>query len=135
MTVLTAEYVAGFFDGEGCVAVLLPRSGSRAKPRIKINITQKNRQILEDIHSLLGVGYVGTQGSRNCHQLHIASLEDLKNFIDFILPFARLKRYELVCARVWATDVKRRETAVQNLLVYQAAIRNKPLRTHRIPRR
>jgi len=134
MVALTPEYIAGFFDGEGCIYVMLPKDGTRAKPRIKINITQKDRKILEDISTLLDVGYLSPQGP-NCYQLHLASFADLRKFIDFILPFTRLKRYELVCARVWATDKNRREAAVRHLLVYQAKVRGKPVRTKRKTRR
>lgn len=46
------RWLAGFFDGEGCV-LLAPQNGARYRyPRL--TITQKDRSILEAIHSKFG---------------------------------------------------------------------------------
>jgi intein/homing endonuclease len=78
-------YLAGFFDGEGCV------SHKRGRPLI--SITQKDVDPLEWIQTVTGVGRIYPQ--RSYWQYVVTNRIDIRIFIQLIYPYSQVKRTQL----------------------------------------
>jgi hypothetical protein len=68
---LTADYVVGLVDGEGCFAVYLNRSGRRrakVEPRFCLKLRAEDRPLLDDLQEFFGCGKVYVQ--RDCRPNH-----------------------------------------------------------------
>lgn len=50
---ISDEWAAGFFDGEGCIYIGIQRQGT---PRLIVSITQKYRSVLEDMQERFSGG-------------------------------------------------------------------------------
>lgn len=85
-------YIAGFFDGEGCVHFMKNRGG---KPRV--SLTQKDPEVLHKIQGLLGCGGISPQGEY--WQFQVYSLDDTWDFVNLILKYSVVKRKILLEAR------------------------------------
>lgn len=86
---LTDEYIAGFFDGEGCVSI-----GTRGQ--CQVSITQKNPEVLYMIQEIHG-GAVGCKERKfnNCYAWRQVSKEGVGKFLESILPHSVVKRKEI----------------------------------------
>jgi len=86
VTKIQAAYIAGFFDGEGCV--------STGRRHLAIKLAQKNRGVLDYIVKTLGYGKV-----RRCnnghHSMYIYSKPRQTRFIKLVLPYSIVKRSQL----------------------------------------
>lgn len=89
-----AAWIAGFFDGEGCVGV----NYSKGHPRIRVSITQKYPQQLEDIQRLTLVGTLEYRMTNKTWRIRIVSHADVRRFLEIILPYSRGKRAQIVLA-------------------------------------
>ena len=85
-------YLAGLFDGEGCIHGRI--CNKEGHPTILINISQKRTEILYWIKSLLRMGRVST--SSQVKSWRISSKEDIERFINLILPYCKIKKRELI---------------------------------------
>lgn len=65
---LSSEYMAGFFDGEGCVTVITQRRKGRRAPDIipRVSVTNVDRRVLDSFAELFGgnVFEVKVRGAR-----------------------------------------------------------------------
>jgi len=87
---ITWEYIAGLFDGEGCIHVMTNASGN---PQLKLTITQANQPFLYLIKTFTGFGAV--QDNKNgvwCWRL--TKREDIKAFLANLIPHLILKKAE-----------------------------------------
>lgn len=75
------NYIAGFFDGEGCVSI--------HRGRVAIRIGQKDPSILENIQGLMGIGRIYQRRDREFHTLVIYRKADVGRFIRLIYPYVR----------------------------------------------
>jgi intein/homing endonuclease len=94
---MNLDYIAGFFDGEGCASLALVRHptavyGYKLGPRIRI--TQKTREILDQIQEFLGMGKV--RPDTRCWNLHIERRQDCLRFVELIAPRSKLKSKQLL---------------------------------------
>ena len=93
-------YIAGFFDGEGCITHY---SNKRGRPRISMG--QKEPEVLHRIQTMLGYGNVRSYSpSNSLHRywrLDIAREEWMKHFINTVLPYSIVKRKKLREAKRW----------------------------------
>jgi len=89
VSMATRSYIAGFFEGEGHIAIM----GTNPV----IVLSQRNPKILKWIQSRLDVGSLrGKQGpQRNCYQLRIQKKEDKLKFIRSIFPYCKVLKEEL----------------------------------------
>ena len=92
---LDLAYIAGFFDGEGCIAGYITES---KHPIVKIIIGQRRPETLFWIKETLGMGgiYKNPRGS-SCWR--IGSKKDVKKFISLILPYSKDKKKQLLVGR------------------------------------
>jgi intein/homing endonuclease len=96
-----AAYIAGFFDGEGCIII---RGGENRSRQVRITIGQKYKNILVEFKDILGYGtltghsIIRWTGSGYKFQFRISNIKDITHFIKLILPYARCKKTELELA-------------------------------------
>jgi len=83
------EWLAGLFDGEGCVSFV----GTKTNYSPMVSISSTDRKMLEEIHETLGIGHIRTQVS--CDALVFSSLSDTAKLAKLILPFLYTKRAEV----------------------------------------
>jgi len=86
---LSLEYIAGFFDGEGCV--IIAQSGNRFW--LVVSLTQRKREILEMIQKQFG-GYLDCVGISRLR----FSCEQAAQFLKAIQPFVIVKKKEIALA-------------------------------------
>ena len=85
---LSIEYVAGFFDGEGCVYI-------SPNGRLQVSVTQKRPQILRKFRRMFN-GRIGkNQRVNSAYRWTICSKKDCLNFLRAIRPHTFVKRAEI----------------------------------------
>jgi hypothetical protein len=89
---LTASYIVGFTDGEGCFLVCL-RKDYRIELRFFISQAPGNKHLLEEIRDFLGVGSVyqksNSEGKLPAYVYEVAKRDDIYNVI---IPFFQKHR-------------------------------------------
>lgn len=89
-----AAYIAGFFDGEGCICTV----GS-SKCHLSISIGQKFPNILYHIYKIIKLGRVRKHNHytrpHTTYNLTITNRKQVKNFINLILPYSLIKKKQL----------------------------------------
>lgn len=103
---LFLAYVAGFFDGEGCVSILKYRQKNRHSPsyRLHAHIVQKSLSPLDIIHSGIGVGNIFKMTGG--FQLQITGIES-RDFLEKILPYLILKKEQAILGIEYYDTTKR----------------------------
>jgi hypothetical protein len=95
-------YIAGFFDGEGCISISkYQREGRNKTPvySLQVVIAQKGVDVLHDLQFLTGVGALHER-----HKYHPGTYEwrlspnDALDFLTEILPYLRGKHQEALIA-------------------------------------
>lgn len=90
------EYIAGLFDGEGCVGFLRQfiKGKYEVNPRIslQVSITNLNYACLEAVRKKFG-GTINDKG--RCYCLRITGKEPMKNFLLSILPYTIVKTEQI----------------------------------------
>jgi hypothetical protein len=88
-------YLAGFMDGEGCVAILRQRSGKSISMTYKLVVilVQADRPMLQGLVETLGCGKIYSQRSGAYYHLQfVGALAE--EFLLQILPYLRAKRQQ-----------------------------------------
>lgn len=86
MTKTERAWLAGFFDGEGCISTTKNKN-------VHISINQKFPGVLYHIKVLLECGRISS--SPNAKQFWITGKGDCKKFIQAILPYSVVKKSQL----------------------------------------
>jgi hypothetical protein len=97
---LNLDYLAGFFDGEGCVHFYLSRCEQCAfgiRVRVTITVAQKDPTILNMVKDFLGFGAVYKDGKY--YRFVINSSRNVYRFITLISERCILKKRELSLAK------------------------------------
>ena len=86
---LTDEYIAGLFDGEGSVSIM-------ARGGCQISISQKNPEVLYMVQEKHG-GMVGSKSQRvySCYHWRQTGKSGIARFLIAILPFSVVKKKEI----------------------------------------
>lgn len=96
------DYVAGFFDGEGCVAIHIEKVGERARtgfgyrlvPTLKI--TQKRADVLHEIQAFIKCGYLGLEkGVDGSSDIVVRSQSNLYRICRELIPRTIVKKRQL----------------------------------------
>jgi len=97
------QWLAGFFDGEGCITSKSYYSYGKyiKQPRvvIQITITQKDRTVLDEIQKVYG-GAVDTKHDKKrfCHSWRVTGKENMKRFLTAIYPYSIVKKEQILLA-------------------------------------
>ena len=91
---ISNEYIAGIFDGEGCICVSEQNGGA---PRIEITITNTNLEMLTTIRDELGYGAIrrvtgGPLTRKQCYGFRIEHHLDALNFLERLQKHLIVKR-------------------------------------------
>lgn len=88
------EYIAGFFDGEGCVFQF---NKSMPYKYWQVCITQKDRSILDKIQKFVGYGTVSQESDQkyNWHRYKIFKQERVLDFLLKIFPYVIVKKEQV----------------------------------------
>lgn len=114
---LTPQYLAGFFDGEGCIDLQRcypkERTGQLyVRPRLRIGLAASSKRILDALQGQFG-GHLVHRVSRKKNQQDSWSLEWLGNsailsVLDYIIPHLVLKREQALLVRWWMLNASGR---------------------------
>ncbi len=88
-------YFAGLFDGEGSLIIRFKkderyRSGYQVSPWV--NITQRNREVLEKMIKIFKMGKIYYHKRDKLWHMNIYGLDNLINFTKHILPYLIIKK-------------------------------------------
>jgi len=100
MLKIEKAYIAGFFDGEGCLNIYIQSKRYKSitywYPRLQVTVTNNNNLLLEEIVSILGFGHVYPPASRTLtYTIRINVPEAILKFIEVLEPYIKGKKKEL----------------------------------------
>jgi len=80
------QYLAGFFDGDGCISV--------KRSRFRCQLSNINLRVLEEIRNFLEEHGIKVYISKDriYHTLEIHKMEDVVKFLSALLPFLIVKK-------------------------------------------
>jgi hypothetical protein len=111
---LSKEYIAGFFDGEGHVSITYTKRPSGMDAKLCVKLTNTHLPVLETIQSMYGGSITATKKSAEhylqCYVLGF-SVEQSKTFLTDLLPFLVIKHSQAKLALKFSTTVYRRGRA------------------------
>ena len=94
-------YIAGFFDGEGCISSSVTRRGYFI---INVVITNTNKAILQFVQSRFGgtinSNYDPRKTSRPCYMLRLG-VDDAPFFVNTLVGIAKIKKRQLELASIY----------------------------------
>lgn len=126
-------YIAGLFDGEGCIHISLNKLSSRAKHRyhkLEIIIANTNKEILHYLFSTFG-GRITQNSIRKNQQTCFSwrmSTKEACAFLKIIYPYLKIKKQQADIAihfqseiqytgKVISTDIYNKRELSRNLLI------------------
>jgi len=83
---ISIEYIAGFFDGEGCITSHYRKNNTMTKD---VTIAQKDPTILYEIQDFFDVGYVW----ENSCVWGVNGARDIELVLNALLPYLRIKKH------------------------------------------
>jgi hypothetical protein len=100
--IISDAYIAGFFDGEGCISAQSQKIKGKYElfPRvsIQVTITQKHRMVLDLIREQYG-GVISLKDKQHpCFQLRIVGKHEMKKFLLAIYPHSIEKKDQIELA-------------------------------------
>ena len=90
-------YLAGFFDGEGCVRVNKTPTKNTISYHLIVTIANNDRSVLDSCKELYG-GDVRPKGKRDCFSWSLFSKASIEKFLMDSLPYLVVKRDEALVA-------------------------------------
>ena len=116
---LSDEYIAGFFDGEGCINITV--RGKNSNPSLRVYLMNTNREILDAIRqqyprgNLYVIDHSSKPGWKNGNQLVFHGRFAL-DFLLSIKPYVILKREQILLAEeFWAWTHRPRKERCQRI--------------------
>ncbi len=95
-------WLAGFFDGEGSIALVIStRTGTSGRTNLNIypciTLTQhiRHRHVLDEVATKLGYGKVYVRAKTVAHY-QPTNRADMRSFIELLLPYLRVKQRQAV---------------------------------------
>lgn len=109
-------YLAGFFDGEGCVntffgsTVHTTKEGKKRhfSPRVQLVFSNTSFETLDKFQGLLQVGNTSDNGKNHGHDLRITDKDEVISVIDVLLENSKIKRNQLIDLKKVAVALKKR---------------------------
>jgi hypothetical protein len=114
---VSPEYLAGFFDGEGCIdcQYMYPQQAPGVfyvRPRLRIALADVGRVVLEDLHKTYG-GHLYRRRPQNETQSTSTSWElltqqGIKDVLKVIMPFLVIKQEQAQLVMWWLENASGR---------------------------
>ena len=92
---ISDQYIAGFFDGEGCVTWVRSRPEYRT---MSVTIVQKKPEILYLIQKKYGGKIYFKKDKSHCAYWRICRVIDIRNFLSKIKPYCVVKLPDVIIA-------------------------------------
>ncbi len=97
-------YVAGFLDGDGCIAIKFERSktcalGYRARVRVSFTQHKARRKVLDFLHSRIGSGVISQYQHNNMAEYVIRDQKVIATLLQNIEPYVVIKAEHLQLAK------------------------------------
>ena len=114
---MTPQYLAGLFDGEGCIDVqrMYPKAGRNrlyVRPRVRMCMTDSARFLADALHAKFG-GHIctrkGKQNQQNSWSCEWLSGDAIRYILNLILPHLILKREQAKLALWWLDNASGRQ--------------------------
>ena len=86
-------YLAGLFDGEGCIGLFWPRTSDL--PYLQVSITQKNKALLEPLPLEWGGSIYNI---KSAWQWRIGDSKVITKFLEALYPYTTLRAREMEIA-------------------------------------
>ena len=107
MLELSAEYIAGLFDGEGHVSI----TWSRGNPKLCVKLTNTYLPVLEAVQGIYGGTFYANKKQKahylQCYALSL-TVEQSKRFLRELLPFLVIKKRQAKLALLFSETVYKR---------------------------
>ena len=126
---MTPEYLAGLFDGEGCIDVqrCYPKAGRNrlyVRPRVRMCMTDSARFLADQLRAKFG-GHLTSRKAGNGNQQSSWSLEwlngvDMRRLLNLILPHLILKAEQAKLVLWWLDNASGRYTTAGYVGMEQA---------------
>ena len=108
MNFMTWEYIAGFFDGEGCIGIYPDKSTTRVL--VEMSQAEPQERVLYEIQEFLaehGIMFSARRVERRgthapCHKIYTVNRRVASEFLKHIEPFLRVKRLKAKELIAWA---------------------------------
>ena len=112
---ISPEYLAGFFDGEGCIDVqrMYPKVSGRkvfyCRPRVRLALAQSGAYLLEGLRDRFG-GHLTNRTAINPNQQssvawELLNREEMQAILQIMLPHLFLKREQAKLALWWVDNL------------------------------
>jgi hypothetical protein len=112
---LDPKYVAGLFDGEGCIVIAKRKPGARHRGRgayytLRATIAMTHEETVRRLHETFG-GYNGRmarapEGHADIFQWQLATTPQAARFLRLIEPFSITKRQQIAVALSFARCIR-----------------------------
>ena len=130
---MSPEYLAGFFDGEGCIDVQIsyPAAGQSrfyCRPRIRIAQAQSGRVVIDCPHQRFGGTLLERKAGNDRQQPSISwellGKEGMVPMLELLIPYLILKREQAKLALWWLNNMSGRQGKNGTNLKLEAARRS-----------
>ena len=107
-TTISTEYVAGLFDGEGCVVVDRNQSGTRVKYSLRVQITNTDYVTLQHVMDRWSGGITSQNRAPN-KTVHVWQTTGQKavHFLEDVVPFLHIKDLEVYRAIEFQSSLRK----------------------------
>lgn len=139
-------YIAGFFDGEGCISSqeYYEKGKYEKYPRISIqvSITNTNKEVLDFICGKFG-GLITNHGKaknhyKTCYAWKLTGKEKMQRFLETILPYTFVKKEDVQLGLELVETLRsenlgcfplEHEVHMRRLLIHKKLRKRKPIKT------
>lgn len=129
---LSPLYIAGFFDGEGCIAIQKQwvKGKYEKYPRIRldINVTNTHDGVLIKLLQKYGGRFSanhkgGTHQNKPCHRWRLTGKQPMLQFLNDILPYSVVKKKDIEAAILFCETIREENLGCTPLTKEDHAIR------------
>jgi hypothetical protein len=114
---MTPEYLAGLFDGEGCIDVqrCYPKAGRNrlyVRPRVRMCMSDSARFLADRLHAKFGGHILTRKGKKNQQDswsLEWLNGDDMRRLLNLILPHLILKAEQAKLVLWWLDNASGRQ--------------------------
>ncbi len=105
-------FVAGIIDGEGCISI--HRNKGRGQFYVRISVGMAHENTIKLLQETFG-GKIGRNerskypNAQQIYRWQLSAQAEVRNFLNLVSPYIRVKTRQLHLAIAWLDDVKKRD--------------------------